>query len=336
MRNTGTKSGEMNRSGRRSFLKKAGAAVAGLGGTLPLASREAVARTPGPSPTAPTAPPFKLGLVTYELAKDWDIDTLIKNCEATGFEGVELRTTHKHGVEPSIPADRRAEVRKRFADSRVRLVSLGSTCEYESPDQNVVQRNIAETRRFCQLAHDVGAMGVKVRPNGFPRNSDHARVLEQIGHALAECGNIARDLGVEIWLEVHGTETERPENIHRIMEVANHPAVGICWNSNDTDVAERSVQQSFDLLKPWLKSCHINELWRTAPPWSASAAGNAEIEARATAGFPEWSKLYPWHELFTLFRSVGYDRYTFAEIPASLEPLRLMRYYRALWEYHAA
>ncbi|HKS94627.1 MAG TPA: hypothetical protein VJV74_00685, partial [Terriglobia bacterium] len=76
--------------------------------------------------------------------------------------------------------------------------------------------------------------------------------------------------------------------------------------------------------------------WRTAPPWGLSGAGQAGIEARTAAGFPEWRKLYPWHELFALFRSAGYDRYTFAEVPASPEPLRLMRYYRALWEYHAA
>src|SRR5215212_9832656 len=67
---------------------------------------------------------FKLGLVTYNLAKDWDLSTIIKNCEATGFEAVELRTTHKHGFEPTIDAAARAEVRKRFADSKVRLLSL--------------------------------------------------------------------------------------------------------------------------------------------------------------------------------------------------------------------
>ena len=335
MKPSGRKSG-----GRRSFLKTASLAAAGIGlvreGASTCAPLGAIAAT-GSSPSADgTPPPFKLGLVTYELAKDWDIETIIKNCEAAGFEGVELRTTHKHGVEPSISKDRRDEVRKRFADSRVRLVSLGSTCEYESPDPAVVQRNIEDTRAFCQLAHDLGCMGVKVRPNGFPRGSDHAKVLDQIGHALNQCGNIARDHGVEIWVEVHGAETEEPPNIHRIMQVANHPLVGICWNSNDTDVADGSVRRSFDLLKPWLKSCHINELWRTPPPWGAQA-GVAGAEARTNlAGFPEWRKLYPWHELFSLFRGVGYDRYTFAEVPASPEPLRLMRYYRALWEYHAA
>jgi len=333
----------MEVTGRRSFLKSTGAALGGisLAGVDVLPRPESttaasVAATPLPfaAPPTPQAPPFKLGLVTYELAKDWDLETIIQNCEAAGFEGVELRTTHRHGVEPSISKERREEVRRRFADSPVRLVSLGSVCEYESPDPAVVEENIETTLRFCELAHDLGCLGVKVRPNGFPRDVEHEKTLEQIGSALHRCGDIARDAGVEIWVEVHGEGTQEPANTHRIMEVANHPAVGICWNSNDTDVAEGSVKPSFDLLKSWLRSCHINELWRTAPPWGG-ATKDVETQSRI-AGFPAWKKPYPWRELFTLFRGAGYSRYTFAEIPASCDPLRLMRYYRALWEYHAA
>jgi len=323
----------VRKRGRRSFLR--GASLALAGALRASGNREfANSSTRLPAKPPETAPRFKLGLVTYQLGQSWDIDTIIKNCEATRFEGVELRTTHQHGVEPSISKERRAEVRKRFEGSRVRLVSLGSTCEYESPEPSVVKRNIEETRGFCELAHDLGCMGVKVRPNGFPPGSDHAKVLEQIGQALHQCGDIARDHGVEIWLEVHGEETEKPPNIHRIMEVCSHPSVGICWNSNDNDIVEGSVKPSFELLKPWLRSCHINELWRTPPPWGASDDDHSA--QTAAAGFPQWKGLYPWRELFALFRTVGYDRYTFAEIPASCEPLRLMRYYRALWNYQAA
>jgi len=41
-----------------------------------------------------------LGCVTYNVLKDWDLETIIRNLEAAGFEAVELRTGHKHGVEP--------------------------------------------------------------------------------------------------------------------------------------------------------------------------------------------------------------------------------------------
>lgn len=44
----------------------------------------------------PAAGGLKLGLVTYNIAKDWDIPTLIARLGETGFEAVELRTTHKH------------------------------------------------------------------------------------------------------------------------------------------------------------------------------------------------------------------------------------------------
>jgi len=318
----------MSENSRRSFIKTGILGVAGAGALGVPAAGVAKAASPQSS-----APPFKLGTVTYNLAKDWDIDTIIKNCQATGFEAVELRTTHKHGVEPTLSKAQRIEVRKKFEDSPVRLLSLGSTCEYHSADPAVVRKNIEETHRFAELARDVGARGVKVRPNGFPKSVPKEKTLEQIGKALNECGKDAQSLGVELWVEVHGPETQEPPHIRRIMDVCHHPAVGVCWNSNDTDVVNGSVKEYFELLKPWIRNVHINELWRTLSPWNTAAG----LETRLPApGLPDWQKPYPWRELFSLLRAAGYNGYTLAEIPESPEPIRLMQYYRALWEYHAA
>jgi sugar phosphate isomerase/epimerase len=247
---------------------------------------------------------FKLGIVTYNIAKDWDIATIIKNCEATGYEAVELRTTHKHGVEPAMSKAERAEVKKRCADSKVRLLSLGSVCEFHSPDPVAVRKNIDECKRFVELAHDIGALGVKVRPNGLPKDVPEAKTIEQIGQSLRECGETAQGSGVEIWVEVHGAETQVPARMRRMMEIANHPHVGICWNSNPTDVENGSVKKNFALLKPWLRNAHINELWKTD---------------------------YPWRELFGLMKQAQYNRYCLIEIPDNADGVRLMRYYRALW-----
>ena len=296
---------------RREFLKSGIVSAAGITCLGPAkgggAAANPVVRTTAEA--AATPPPFHLGLVTYNLAVNWDIETIINNCEKTGFEGAELRTTHKHGVEPSISKQKREEVKKRFSDSGVRLVSLGTTCEYQSPDAATVEKNIEETRRWCELAQDLGCLGVKVRPNGFPHGVPHEQTLEQIGRALAKCGDVARDHGVEIWMEVHGEGTQLPPNAHQILAVSNHPSVGACWNSNPPDVENGSVQKGFELLKPWIRSCHINNLD---------------------------DKAYPWHELFTLLRSINFDRYTFAEVAEpSCEPLRFMSYYHAVWDYHA-
>lgn len=256
--------------------------------------------------TASSGGRFKLGAVTYNLAKDWDIATIIKNCEATGFEAVELRTTHAHGVEPSLAKSARAEVRRRFADSKVRLLSLGSVCEFHSPDVTIVHRQIEECKRFVELAADLGCLGVKVRPNGIPKEVPEEKTIAQIGVALRECGESGASAGVEIWVEVHGKDSAHPPRCAAMMQASNHPGVGLCWNSNPDDLmGGTSIKPAFDLLRPWIRNVHINELW---------------------------NEKYPWRELFTLLREAGYRRYTLAEIPETTDPVRLMKYYRALWQ----
>lgn len=311
----------MNKFKRRSFLTSGVAGIAGA----------AAAAAPGKdaAPVVAAAPRFRLGLVTYKLGENWDLETLIENCTAAGFEAVELRTTHRHGVETSLPKDQRAEIKKRFADSGVRLLSLGTMGEYHSADRAVVDRNIEETKRWCELARDLGCLGVKVRPNGFVKDVPEEKTLAQIGNSLERCGDAARDNGVEIWVEVHGPGTQEPSNMLRIMELAGSPLVGICWNSSDADVTNGSVAASFEMLKPWLRNCHINELWRTPSPWGTRAGRPPE---EVTPGFPSYARPYPYGEFFRLLRAAGYDRYTLAEVPESTEPVRFMRYYRALWE----
>src|SRR5213596_1735412 len=92
-----------------------------------LAAVPALAALERPQTTRPAADRrgLKLGTVTYNIAKDWDLPTLIKNLTEAGFDAVELRTTHKHAVELSLSPAARAEVRKRFEDSAVTIGGLG-------------------------------------------------------------------------------------------------------------------------------------------------------------------------------------------------------------------
>jgi len=112
---------------------------------------------------------IRLGLVTYNLAKDWDIPSIIRNCQEAKFEGVELRTTHAHGVEVALNKMQRDEVKQKFRDSNVALMGLGSAFDYHTLDQARLRKDIEATKEYIVLAQDVGAPGVKVRPNGLPK-----------------------------------------------------------------------------------------------------------------------------------------------------------------------
>jgi len=110
---------------------------------------------------------LRLGIVTYNIARDWDVDTIIEKCSQSGYEGVELRTTHRHGVEVNLSKEERRRIREKFQDCPVKLVGLGSTFEYHSPVKEELRKNIEGTKEYVKLAHDVGAEGIKVRPNAF-------------------------------------------------------------------------------------------------------------------------------------------------------------------------
>ena len=246
-----------------------------------------------------------LGAVTYNVLKDWDVETIVRNLQAADFEAVELRTGHKHLVEPSINAAERDRVKNLFERSKVRLLSFGTTCEFQSPDASERRRQIQIAKTFIDLAHDTGAWGVKVRPNGLPKEDVPIdTTVGRIADALRELGDSGAGKGVEIWMEVHGNVTQNPPVAAAIMRATRHDAVGLCWNSNPTDVVNGSVRESWDLLRPWVKNAHINEL----------------------------SNDYPWRELFTLMNQSGYKRYTLCEAAESKEPERFLRYYKSLWK----
>ena len=251
---------------------------------------------------------MKLGLVTYNIAAAWDLDTLLRVCTDAGLAGVELRTTHAHGVETSLTASQRREVARRFADGPVRLVGLGSTFEFHSPDPAELRRQIEGTKAYAQLAADVGAGGVKVRPNALPEGVPVERTLEQIGGALNEVARVAADLGVEIRLEVHGRDTCLPPHLARIMAVATHPNAKVCWNSNLTDLdASGCLEPNFRLLAGRIGLVHINRLH---------------------CG-------YPYAELFRLLKTAGYDDFCLAEIPAigdAAAATEFLRYYHLCFE----
>src|SRR3954454_11594839 len=166
---------------------------------------------------------MQLGIVTYNIAKDWGLDTIFSRLEKLGYAGVELRTTHAHKVEVKLTGAQRDEIRKRFADSPVQLAGLGSAFEYQAVAPQVVRENIEATKDYVRLAHDIGSPGVKVRPNGIPRGANLDQTFRQIGRSLHEIGDAAVGFGVEIRVEVHGNVTQEPKNFARILGYADHP-----------------------------------------------------------------------------------------------------------------
>lgn len=203
---------------------------------------------------------IQYGLVTYMWGADWDLPTLIANCETTEVLGVELRIEHAHKVGPDLNAAQRAEVKKRFEDSPVDVLGMGTNAEFHSADAAEVKKHLDSAKAYIKLSHDIGGSGVKVKPNALPKEVPVEKTLEQIGKALAELGDHALGFGQEIRLEVHGGVCDLG-HIRTIMEVAARDNVRVCWNSNPKDLEGEGIEANFAQVQPFLgRTTHIHEV----------------------------------------------------------------------------
>lgn len=236
---------------------------------------------------------MKMGLVTYQWAKDWDLPTLIANCEKTGYFGVELRVDHAHKVEINLSASQRADVKKRFADSSVKCLGYGSNFEYHSPDQATLRKNIDQTKEYIKLCKDIGASGIKVKPNDLPVSVSREKTIAQIATSLNEVGKFAADFGQLVRVEVHGNLTQEIPNMGAIFEQVTEKNVKMCWNCNDQDLLPPGLDANFNSVKKWFgDTVHVREF----------NVGN-----------------YPYKQLMDLFKGINYDGWILLE--ARTEPV---------------
>ncbi len=230
---------------------------------------------------------IRLGLVTYQWAKDWDLPTLIGNCEKTGILGVELRTEHAHGVENKLNATQRTEVRKMFADSPVTCLGYGSNFEFHSPDPVKLRWNIDQTKEYIKLCKDIGASGIKVKPNGLPDGVEKEKTISQIAASLNEVGKFASDFGLLVRVEVHGNKTQELPNMKAIFDQVTSRNVKMCWNCNEQDLLPPGLEANFNSVKKWFgDTVHVREF----------NIGD-----------------YPYQQLFNLFAGIEYNGWILME-----------------------
>ncbi len=201
-----------------------------------------------------------LGCVTYNILKDLDLDSLIKLLESTGFEAVELRTGHKHGVEPIAVEGGARQGSRALQAEQGQAAELWDDLRVPiAGRRRCVSRTSKRASSSSTWLYDTGAIAVKVRPNGLPNGIAPEVTVKNIGAGLRELGEYAANRGIEIWMEVHGRETQSPtdgcrdprrrpsQERRRLLELQS-PRI---WST-------AACVRRFALLKPYIKSAHIN------------------------------------------------------------------------------
>jgi len=128
--------------------------------------------------------------------------------------------------------------------------------------------------------------------------------MEQIGKSLAEVGEFGHNLGVDVRVCVHGNGTNSVPVIKQIIDYSQSPYVYVNWNCDATDVQGPGLVANFNSVKDRIKGVHLHDMT---------------------------DEKYPYRLFFKLLSESGYKGYCNAEVDESCEPIKFMKYYRALF-----
>src|SRR4030095_10516618 len=133
-------------------------------------------------------------------------------------------------------------------DKGLRFVDLGSSAEMHHSDEAERRKQMDEAKRFIDLAQKLNCPYIRVFPNKLPKEN-RASTIDLIVKGLTEAGDHAKGTDVMVLMETHGEVVESAV-LKQIMEVANHPKVGLVWDvSNMWTVKKEPTAEWYAALK---------------------------------------------------------------------------------------
>lgn len=173
---------------------------------------------------------MKIGFSTLGCP-DWDLNTVIDQAKAMGYEAVELRGLQGEMHLPASPvlAQNPAGVASRFAEAGLDIACLGSSASFHWQDRRKLAEQKAQTREFIELAGALGCPHVRVFPDEVPRYEVRQRTLVRIADALRELAPYASAHGTTLVLENHG-DFAGSRDLWFLLDSVGHPGLQCCWN----------------------------------------------------------------------------------------------------------
>ena len=282
---------------RRDFLKLLSAAA-----LAPMVAREAIAAEVKASqiPLAFST----LGCPGWEWKKILDFAT------QHGFSAIELRGLEGKLDLPALPLfapDRLAQTKQEISASNLKIACVSSSAQMYVEDPARRAKELADARRFIDLASAIGApyvrvFGGKADSDKSPAPNDETKA--RVAAGLSELGNYAGPKNVTVIIESHDHFTASA-TLKSVLQSADSEHVGLLWDAHHTfatsnEDPEFTVRQ----LGSWIRHTHLKDSIGSGEDrkYVLTGRGNVpiqrQIEALSSVGYKgffcfEWEKL--WH-----------------------------------------
>ncbi len=192
---------------------------------------------------------------------DWDVDQIIRCCAENEFEGVELRGLEGEMELPRSPLlapGKREAFAARFADVGTKIAALGTSCCFAQVDRAKRRQQIDSCKFWIELAGDLGCPVVRVFGGRLPEGCELRDAAGYVAESLMELADMAAEHQTALALETHD-EFITGEIVARVLEQAEHPAVGALWDVNHPYRAGEPIADTAGALGKRIIHVHMKD-----------------------------------------------------------------------------
>jgi sugar phosphate isomerase/epimerase len=204
-------------------------------------------------------------------------------------------------------ADRIEQTKKEIRDHKLRIACVSSSANLYMEDPDKRAKELADARRFIDLASTLGAPYVRVF--GGKAQSDNAPVPDdptkaRVASGLRELGQYAGPKSVTVIIESHDHFTSSA-TLKDVLKAADSEHVGLLWDAHHTFAASNEDPEfTVKQVGPWIRHTHLKDSVGKGEDrkYVLTGTGNVPIERQIKAlqsisykGFYcfEWEKV--WH-----------------------------------------
>lgn len=241
---------------------------------------------------------------------DWSLDKILHFATAHGFAAIELRGLQRNLDLPTHPAfspDHIDATRRQIADNGIKIACVSSSARMGEEDPAKRDHELADGRRFIDLAKTLGAPYVRVFGDGAgiaKGQSPPDALKTRVSAGLHELGDYSADKNVTVIIESHDNFTAS-STLSDVLQAAHSDHVALLWDAHHT-FATSGEDPEFTVQKlgRWIRHTHLKDSTGTGEDrkYVLTGRGNVpvrrQLDALHSIGYRgyfcfEWEKV--WH-----------------------------------------
>ncbi len=245
---------------RRTFLGASLSGAAGVtGGALLSGGMPAGLAAPAPAPQASSNRPqarIRTGICAYSFrqalqAGTMKYDDLVHLAVETGIDGIDM-TVYWF---PSIADDFLLPLRRLAYKNGVEIYSLGVRVRLCQPTDELREKELAELRKWVDVAQKMGASHVRVFGGAQPKGAPMDQAINWAAETL-KCGaEYSGARGILLGVEDDGGITDHAAETIEIVKRADSPWAGM--NLDTGNFKPPKVMDQIDMSIPYAVSSHL-------------------------------------------------------------------------------